>query len=95
MRLDYKEALTEAILDLAEKSGIMDSLAECTVNDIREDIGLGYYDESSTKTAVISAAFHVLGQEILEQCSPRATVKFGADLINLRDYLLAAMKAGY
>jgi hypothetical protein len=93
--MNYKEALAEAVLDFVESTGAMEELAKSMVNDTSEDVSLGYYDESDAKTAVISAAFHMLGQEILEQCSPRATAKFGASLINLRDNLLAAMKAGY
>jgi len=80
------------LLTLIDMAGLMPGLADQAVNGTENDDTLGWYDESNTDRAVVCAAFHVLGQELLAHCDPSVVVIVVAELVELRNATMIAMK---
>ena len=85
------ELETAGVFSLLEKAGMLDEVANKSVNGTEKE-NLGWYDESDTSRAVVCAAFHVLGQELLAQCEPMIATIIAGKLVELRNGTIDAMK---
>jgi len=81
-----------AILTLIDMAGLTPAVADRAVNGTEDDDMLGWYDEENNDRAVVCAAFHVLGQELLAHCDPAAALMIVNELVDLRNSTMLAMK---
>lgn len=83
---------TAAILTLIDMAGLTPAFADKAVNGTEDDDMLGWYDEGDNDRAIVCAAFHVLGQELLAHCDPVAVLMIVNELVDLRNATMIAMK---